>query len=295
MSGGASVVDDASGHAHAAAGAMPDGPPGAITPCPAAVKGAKARAKAANPCAGQGMSSATSESSFRDGFKTLQSDWPKLTADERQQRLKKLTNAALAPSGTPEVGIQPLVGSTAAGSFDFPTWALQLGDEKLKSAAMSDADAKVFANDAFHETRHAEQWYLMAQKRAAAGKSAAEISDEMAIPISVAESAVKNPLSKGDVRQACADALYGSVYGDRAAHRSEVFRKLHQTHTELDAALAEQERVGADAKSTPAQSKAAQAHWDKIYASYKKAFDGYRALPEEADAWQAGDSLDRRW
>lgn len=287
---------NASDAAADAASAMPDSPPGAVTPCAAAVGGGGAAASPpANPCAGQGMANDTSEKAFRDGFKKLQTDWSKLTVDQRQQKLATLVNAALAPSGAPTVGIRPLLSASDAGNFDFPAWRLNLGDANLKSATLPDAAAKEFAGTVYHETRHAEQWYLMARKRAGEGKTADEITTELGIPKSVAENAVKAPLKRDDLRHACATSLYDSVYGANKAHREDVLREIRQAKVDVTAAQQDYERINADPKATAAQKQAASLRWQQSYASFQTAYGKYKALPEEADAWASGDNVVNNW
>jgi hypothetical protein len=236
-----------------------------------------------------------SEKAFRDSFKKLQTDWPKLTVDERQQKLGAMVNAALAPSGAPTVGIRPLVSASDAGNFDFPAWRLNLGDATLKGATLPDATAKGFAGTVYHETRHAEQWYLMARKRAGEGKTANEITTELGIPKSVAESAVKAPLKKDDPRQACATALHDSVYGANKAHREDVLRDARQAKVDVTATQQDCKRINADPKATAAQKQAAILKWQQSDASFETAYGKYKALPEEADAWAAGDNVVNNW
>jgi hypothetical protein len=78
------------------------------------------------------MSDQNREKTFVAAFKKLQTDWPKLTVDERQAKLKDIVDAAASPSGVPEVGIRPLKSASDAGNFDFPTWRLNLGEDQLK-------------------------------------------------------------------------------------------------------------------------------------------------------------------
>jgi hypothetical protein len=241
------------------------------------------------------MATPASRKAFSDGFKKLQADWPKLSADERQVKLRGLVNGALAPSGVPAVGIRPLVSASDAGNLDFSSWRLNLGDANLKSASLPDAAAKPFADTVYHETRHAEQWYLMARKQAGEGKTADQISSELGIPKSVADSAAKDPLKKDDPRKACADALHDSVYGKNSAHRTAVLNEVRRQKIEVTAAQAEYERLNADATATAAQKQAANANWQRSYASFQKAYVDYKALPEEADAWETGGNMVKNW
>jgi hypothetical protein len=273
--------------------AMPDSPPGATVPCPLKDKGKKGPTKPKNPCSGWGMSDDKKEKDFADGFKKLQKDWKTLTADQRQVRIKELANGAASP-GVPDVGVHPTKMNNA-GELDFSNWRLDLNQDDLDKKEFSDAEAKEFADTVYHETRHAQQWYLMAQKRAAEGKTADEISKELDIPKSVAESAAKDPLGKKDARQACADALYESVYGSKAEARNKTLTDLATTRDTLKKAQQDYEKLAADKTATKKQKEDAFKTWQKAYADRQKIRKDYMNLPEEADAWETAGNMQKHW
>lgn len=274
--------------------AMPDFPPGAVAQCPLKDKAhGKLPAKPTNPCAGQGMADATKAKTFADGFKKLQKDWKGLTPDQRQAKIRELANGA-TPGTVPDVGLHPKRMSSA-GQLDFPNWNLDINETDLKKNNLSDKEAKELADTVYHETRHAEQWYLMAQKRAAEGKTADEIKDELDIPKSVAEAAVKDPLKKGDPRQSCADALYDSVYGSKAAARNKTLTDLGTLGEANSRAQQEYERINAERAATKQQKAEAFKAWQKAYADYQKVEKDYMNLPEEADAWETAGKMQTQW
>lgn len=272
--------------------AQPDSPPDSVTPCPLKDKAAPA-ATPASPCKGLGMSDDKKEKAFAADAKKLQKDWKKLTVDERQARIKTLANSALPP-GFPEVGVQPLPNSTNSGQLGFSIWRLKLGDKELAKNDMTDAEANEFADTVYHETRHAEQWYLIAQKRAAEGKTAEEIHTELNVPLTVAEAAKKDPLGKNDPRQACADALYTSVYGTASAHRTKTLNDLGTKSTALDAAQKKSKDLDKDASASKAAKDAAQKAWSDAYDDYQKTKKDYMNLPEEADAWETAGAMKQK-
>src|SRR5215472_12857592 len=96
--------------------AMPDSPPG-VAPCPPKKNGAGGSEKPKNPCSGWGMADDAKAKAFATGFKKLVQDWGKLTADERQAKIKELANGATS-AGVPEVGMHPKPMSDA-GQLDF--------------------------------------------------------------------------------------------------------------------------------------------------------------------------------
>jgi len=78
------------------------------------------------------------------------------------------------------------------------------------------------ADTVYHEARHAEQWYRMAQMRAGQGRTAAQIATEMGIPARIAAVAAGAPLARGSMDALIADGWYQSVYGSGSAHRERV-------------------------------------------------------------------------
>jgi hypothetical protein len=272
--------------------AMPDSSPGATVHCPLK-DGDKPTEAPKNPCSGWGMSDDKKEKDFADGFKKLQKDWKKLTPDERQAKIKALANGAISP-GVPEVGTRP-VKMDDAGQLDFSNWRLDLNKTDTDKNEFSDAEAKEFADTVYHETRHAEQWYLMAQKRAAEGKTADEIHKELDIPQSVAESAFKDPLKKPDPRQACADALYDSVYGSKRKARNKTLTDLDTTGDANNKAHENYDKIAADKNATDKQKDDAFKAWQKAYADRQKTKADYMNLPEEADAWDTAGKMKKQW
>lgn len=82
-----------------------------------------------------------------------------------------------------------------------------------KAHQLSDWDAKVLATMIYHESRHSEQWYLAARRQAAdlqaAGgaipqQQAAQIAQEMNLPLPVAQRAQKHSLPKNSHKIPCA-------------------------------------------------------------------------------------------
>jgi hypothetical protein len=316
----------------ASAGAR--GPVSAVAPCASAAGAAPA--PAAKPCAGIGMDNPANEKEFAEGFKKLQKDWSGLTPAERESRLNDLTNAQLGKSGAPAVAVlaKPM-REGLNGQLDFRTWTLDINDSMINANQLTDQQAGKLVNTVYHETRHAEQWNLMAQKMAGDGSDATAIQKRLGISKEVAENAVKHPLGPKDPRRACADCLFDSVYGKGRDHRGKtltalpVKAKAVKDASDANAAAAKVYKEAADAnldaqkayeklpKDASAEDrKAAMEAWKKTYAQQQKAmedwkskyvtlqtatsdqknnYDNYRKLPEEADAWNTGDSAEKTW
>lgn len=247
-------------------------------------------------CSGLGMSAQPNVDEFVKDFKQLQSDWPKLTADEREQRLEALANRQLAKSGVPKVGVVPkTLPKGNGGHLDFNNWQLAVNKDQLSAATLSDAEAKALANTVYHESRHAEQWYLMAQRRAMNGDKASDIRDSMSIPGSVATAAEQRPLVVNSTSAACAQVLHDSVYGTNAAARNTTLTGVMTELGKLNQANAAVDSLNANPASTPAQKTEAAQNAVAARAAFDTAYQKYRALPEEADAFEAGDKVDKAW
>lgn len=206
------------------------------------------------PCAGFGLNTPAHEKQFAEGFKKLQKAWPHLTSAQRRQQIEDLANAQLHKGGVPRVGMVPKVMPTDYGQLDFTTWNLDINKKLLDGNALPDAQAKELANTVYHESRHAEQWYLIAQQKAAdlggaAGQTpvqkALAIKNAMGIPAGVAADAQQHPLGAHDGRKPCAQVLNDSIYGAHAAHRNQTLADQDKKILADDQARAHFENVNA--------------------------------------------------
>jgi len=209
-------------------------------------------------------------------------EWAKLGRPEgRRKALVDLVNKRLASAKVPPVTDAFDANPTNAGSFDFPTWRMLIGKDKLGTASINTADAKDIADTVYHEARHTQQWFRMAQLRAGQGLSAKGIVAELGIPADIAGKSRLAPLAKGSMEALVAQGWWESVYGSGSAHRVRVL-------TEVDAA--EKASTKAQAKFDADPSEASQAALDAAKARFDKAFAAYQNLPEENDAWATGPS-----
>lgn len=266
------------------------------------------------PCAGFGLNKPANEREFAEGFKKLQKAWPTLTSAQRRQRIEDLANAQLHKGGVPKVSMVPKKLATDYGQFDFTTWKLVINKDLLNGNSLPEAQAKELANTVYHESRHAEQWYLIAQQKAAeqrgvAGQTPAHqalaIKNAMGIPLHTAAQAQKHPLGAHDGRKACAKALNDSIYGAHAAQRNRTLadqdkkiRADDKARAHFDKVNAAYEKLRQDPNADPAAVQkayrgavAAQKHLEAADAARQKAYRAYQRLPEEADALETGDAV----
>ena len=137
------------------------------------------------------------------------------------------------------------------GTFSFDTWSIDLNPDsafegKTKISELTEAKIGEFVNTIYHESRHCEQWFRIAQIIAGhhiarqpttpsntIGKImdtmaiAADINKQTAIPTHVAIFAAMNPLEPGSGQAAQeAQDWYDSVYGQNSDYRDMVLGDL---------------------------------------------------------------------
>ncbi len=209
-------------------------------------------------------------------------EWQTLgTAKARRDKLVALLNERLSAAKVPEVKPAFDKNPVNSGSFDFETWSMQIGERFLSAPALSKEQAKDALDTIWHEGRHAEQWFRMAQLRAGQGLSARGIAAELTIPATIATEAKKLPLAPGSMEAVIAQGWWESVYGSGSGHREAVL-------TEVECADVALEIAKKKAKDHP--SPANQAALERAEKRFDKAFAAYQDLPEENDAFATGPS-----
>lgn len=207
-------------------------------------------------------------------------DWSKLaTAEARRDKLVELVNKRLEEAKVPTVKPAFDANVNNLGSFNFPTWTMRLGRTALDAPTLTEQEAKDLADTVYHEARHTEQWFRMAQLRAGQGLEAPAIAGELGIPAAIAAEARKAPLPKGSMQALIAQGWWDSVYGPGSGHRDDVLTELDRAGTALAKA---QERF--DKNPTAANQQAL----DLANARRDRSIKGHEDLPEENDSWATG-------
>lgn len=248
-----------------------------------------------HPCQNLGMSNQTNVDTFANGMKKLQEDWSKLKPEERIAQMQKFVDMQSKANGfpAPEVVTPNNIASGKNGELRFRDWEVAINPNLASSNQLSPEQAAQLGDTLYHETRHAEQWYLIARKQAGEGNDAKQIQQQLGLPADIANKATKQPLSSTDKAKACADKLHESVYGSKAASRNNTLNNLSKQGKELEVLSKASNNAAETYKNT--KSEADLENWKKSYEAYKKAHESfqktyadYRALPEETDAWDAG-------
>lgn len=219
--------------------------------------------------------------------------WHELTPAQRAAELVRLVNVHLEAVGVPAVTPNAIDTGTNLGTFDFTTWQMEIGLEALSIAQPDRAQAADVVDTIYHEARHAEQWFRIAQLRALQRRrrqGAAEderlgraIATELTIPRRIADLAVTRPprFALGSMDALIAQGWFDSVYGSGSAHRTQVLTELERSGTALEQA---EQRFAAN------PSPQNQAALERARARRTRALDGHAQLPEENDAFPTGTS-----
>lgn len=278
--------------------------PGVVQCCPPAQGGPGSTGGVGGPCQGQGMAAQPAINAFGNDMATLQKDWGTLTPAARTARLQSLVDAQATRNNfpAPRITTPRDLGAGRNGELRFSGWQVAISPGLMNASTLSRQQAEQLGDTLYHETRHAEQWFLMARRDADGGLTADQIQSQLSVPPRVAQAAVANPIPATDARRGCADAMYNSVYGTNAAARNATLGDLGTKSASL--ALANQALAQATAArntlaASPGTTAQALANANNLvnstyatvtgqYNSFQTTYAAYRALPEEADAWNAG-------
>lgn len=185
---------------------------------------------------------------FLSSARDVQTGWDNSSAEIRAGKLIQSVNAYLQAAGVPPIKLVLKPGDKDShGSFSECTWSITL-NEGAFSAKSVDSDAMAeMADTVFHEARHAEQFYRIAQMLAALGHSVAEIRAKMVLnsPIDAGAAAQAHahpmPLDPNGLSTAFMETLgwYQSLYGARAKLRQTTIRTMKEAQIQAYQVLLE--------------------------------------------------------
>lgn len=223
--------------------------------------------------------------------------WSEVTWQERGNKLANAYRDELAAIGVADVKVQPIMGLPQAGVFTPSDWLIRIQGETVTNDAATKDQIVDFSATIYHEARHAEQTFRVAQMLAAkpefspgGSPSADLIAAHLHIPADVAAAAAATPMSSGGAQEmAEAAAWYESVWGGGKANHKAVCDNVMAALTASGQADAYAAQLAADpAASDEQKAQAADiaAQWD---AEFQRCYEAYRALVEEHDAHLVGD------
>lgn len=283
-------------------GSKPVGSP--MAPCAANRNIGPPATTGTGPCSGRGMSNDAAISPYATEMAALREQWPKMTSDARKTALQDIVNNVARKENfpAPTIQVDSSLDQGRNGELRFQTWSIAINPALTNKPVLTDGELAALSDTIYHETRHAEQWWLIARRDAADGLTMPQIVRQRGIHFPVVQAALKVPLDKKSPLRPCADAMYDSVYGKNGASRNATLKALSVDRAAIDAAAAKcaasQKAYDALAKNPaakPADKAAALRQWQQDYTAWKVAtakfnanYSAYRALPEEADAWDSG-------
>jgi hypothetical protein len=199
------------------------------------------------------MSAPAEVDAFADDMAKLQEDWPSLSGRARLDRLQAMVDARAASAGVPAPAVVAPTGLPYSGLLQFKRWEIAINSALVQGERLSSEQAARLGDTLYHEARHAEQWSLIAKRRAGDGLAAEQICYELQVAEDVAIDAAKQPLVPSDARRPCADALYRSIYGSGRIARNTTLNNLEEHGAACALANEDHERAVAQEKRLKAE------------------------------------------
>lgn len=220
---------------------------------------------------------------FVKDIEYLQTRWQKLNPDQREVEIEAAIYKLSNSTGLPKFAVEKSkLSPTTYGTFDFQAWKISLNQNLINAPILSNKDTLELAKTIYHEARHGEQSYRIAQLFAGQSRTPQQITNETGIPLDITQEASQvikaQPLTF--VQKAQADAWYQSEYGTRSSYREQVFSKLDQAQKTYNQIVSAYNSATDNGAIAQLGKKLEQAE-----GALRSAISKYRALPEEADAF----------
>jgi hypothetical protein len=240
---------------------------------------------------------------FAQDFVTLQNKWPRLNSKQRMSAIVEMVKNTQQLVGVPTGRIEQTFDQGIDGQFFHEDWLIKVHSKLLNgSNVLPDEIAEDLAVTLYHEIRHSEQYFRIAQKEALKFndngklKNSAQINLETRIKESTVKQAITSvqnltPEQKKQLLQelAITDSWYRSLYPKTPAE-AEVGNKLASTRaSSYSLAIASQEKYDFARNHTRQFSWSQINKLEAVATEAKKQYEIARAafikgLPEEADA-----------
>jgi hypothetical protein len=219
------------------------------------------------------LSDVANQTQYVETCWTLSDSWRGFSPPERMNRLLNAVNTIFRsiqiPAFTASMG-KGLGGANA--QLDFQTWSVQMDPGVMSNAAADRSTIGALAVTMYHEARHGEQWYRVAQAVAAGicvpagvvaanaryGVTAQQIATALWIPQHIAQDAEQKKRFFPAAMQALVTSWFSSIYGANAAHRMNTLNALSANNN-------------------------------------RATFTAYRHLPEEVDAHENEQAIRALW
>jgi hypothetical protein len=104
---------------------------------------------------------------FAQDFVDLQNKWSKLNSTQRISAIVEMVNKAQKSAGIPTGEIKLNSAQENAGEFSYKNWLIKVSSKSLNNSnVLSPEVAEELALTLYHEIRHSEQFFRIAQKEA---------------------------------------------------------------------------------------------------------------------------------
>lgn len=240
---------------------------------------------------GTGIASAAGLKSAVEAGEALSKEWVELgSVEARAGRLEKMANEALPPGiSTPiKVVIRPEAGF---GAWKFNPTRFEITIPSGWLGARSETLMPTIVAKIHHETRHAEQYWLVARRLTAKNVSRADIIARTGLEGNVVDQAMLRPLLDGEAEAAAADKWITSI-GDVGgqAKRTKVYQNLDRADANL--AKAKEELTAVEKSGNPEAIRTARNNFEDEREVFDECYRAYRSLPEEVDAWGVEEAIE---
>ncbi|MFP5288850.1 MAG: hypothetical protein ACLGI9_24145, partial [Thermoanaerobaculia bacterium] len=231
----------------------------------------------------------------------------------REMQTKAVNTELTRPeTGVPEITSKfTLLPQETGGSMDSESWSLNLNQSPFSGGSPL-SRVTTTMNTTTHESRHGEQYFRVARLLAAGGATPEQIREQTELPMEIILKAIQNPLEvppTGRTREMHeAESWYHSLHGKDAPQRRQTLRDFHASEKivaqeKLNSLMAkgnltstallhgsDEERL----KGPKGEMERAIQDLELAQTLHEVNNDEYRALPEEVDAWELGDDVERR-
>ncbi|MBA3394497.1 MAG: DUF4157 domain-containing protein [Deltaproteobacteria bacterium] len=238
------------------------------------------------PNNGEGLADPGAIDRFAGKMRDIEAQWATMSPDAKAAHLQDTVRAELAAAGLPDVPVKKQALNGNNGEFDPASWQVRMDEGRLANAPPAEV-----ANTLYHEIRHMEQFYRIAQELRMQGMDPATIHQQTGIPDHIIQHAGSDPHLLTPAQRAQAQSYFDSMYTNSAGNRA-TRQRLYDAGTEVTARNADYERINNDPAASHADKVAAYDRAMQAFRDYEAAMAGYKGLPEEADAYRAGDAAE---
>ena len=242
-----------------------------------------------------GLNSKLSVDAFGNAVEALKPTWSDLDPATRGANLIALANAQLANAGVFPVDgkLDPSVTGRVAGKFHNSTWHILLNKQLFSKSKFGADDAPHMAATVYHEARHAEQYFRMAQLLAGRNATADDIAAQLGVPPAIAAAAMQTKILPDAPEAKFAQKMFDDRAGKGAKHNAQTLEQVeHEMKVVYEPLFAKYE--AAKASKDPKAIEEAHAALLKVKQPVMHAWNEYIKLASEADAFKAEHAVDAK-